>query len=67
VALPGADTRVGHLSPGTRTVLETSSSVLDIRRVAWLGAGLVLGATAIALVVFGERRSRRRRVPRHQE
>jgi hypothetical protein len=61
VALPGAGTRVWHLAPGTRTVLETSSSQLDLQRVAWLGAGFLFGVGAIALVFFGDRRSRRRR------
>jgi len=60
VSLPGAGTRVWSLAPGTRTALETSSSQLDLQRMAWLAAGFVFGVGAIALVFLGERRSRRR-------
>ncbi len=60
VALPGAGTRVWRFAPETRTVLETDSSRLDVTRVAWLGAGVVLGAAALALLFLGERRNRRR-------
>jgi hypothetical protein len=59
VALPGAGTRVWRLAPGTRTVLETSSSQLDPARVAWLGAGVLLAGAAVALVVVGDRSRRR--------
>jgi hypothetical protein len=41
--------------------LETSSSQLDVGRAAWLGIGIFVGLAAIVLVVFGERRARRRR------
>ncbi len=61
VALPGARTRVWHLAPGTRTVLETSSSQLDVGRLAWLGLGVLVGIAAIVLLVFGERRARHHR------
>ena len=61
VTLPGTGARVWHVAPGTRKVLETSSSVFDIDRAAWLGLGIVLGATTLALVFFGEWRARKRR------
>jgi hypothetical protein len=59
VALPGAGTRVWRLAPGTRTVLETDSSQLEFGRFAWIGAGVVLGAAAWALLIVGERRRRK--------
>jgi hypothetical protein len=61
VALPTAGTRVWHLAPGTRKVLETSSSQFDLGRAAWLGLGIVLGGATLALVFFGEWKARRRR------
>jgi hypothetical protein len=60
VVLPGAGTRAWHLPPGTRRVLETSSAQLDVSRVAWFGAAIILGASALALVFFGGRKARRR-------
>ncbi|MGZ8762745.1 MAG: hypothetical protein ACXW2Y_05410 [Acidimicrobiia bacterium] len=61
VALPGGGTRVWRLPPGTRSVLETSSSQPDLVRITWLGSGVILGAAALALVFFGERKAGRRR------
>jgi hypothetical protein len=64
VALPGADTRVWRLAPGTRTVLTTSSSELAVARIVWLATGILLAVVAIAVVVVGARRDRRVRRPR---
>jgi hypothetical protein len=61
VALPGDGTRAWHLAPGTRKVLQTSSSEFDFDRAAWLGLGIVLGGITLGLVFLGEWKARRRR------
>jgi hypothetical protein len=58
--LPGATETVAAV-PGRRAVLAASAAATDVGRIALVVVGVLLGALAIALLVLGETRARRRR------
>jgi hypothetical protein len=61
ISLPGGGTRVWNVAPGTRAVLDRSSSQFDPARAAWFAVGIVLAAATLALVFVGEYKARKRR------
>jgi hypothetical protein len=58
--LPGASRTVAAV-PGRRTVLTADADTTDVGRIALVILGVVVGVPAIALLVVGERKARRRR------
>ena len=58
--LPDAGPRPFVVAPGSIKAMHTSSSRTDLTKMGLLGLGLLLGVVALALLVLGELRRRRR-------